>query len=56
MKVIISTDGGTTWSNSFVTGPAPAHWPGIFNLDPDHFMALYSRDGQGPVSQIYTLK
>ena len=52
MKVITSTDGAATWSDSFVTGPAPAHWPGLFNLDENHFLALYSTDtGYGAVSQ-----
>lgn len=56
MKVITSTDGARTWSGSVVTGEAASHWPGIFNRDPTHFLALYSRDGLGAVSQLYELK
>lgn len=55
MKVITSIDGGKTWSGSVVTGEAASHWPGIFNRDPTHFLALYSRDGFGAVSQLYEL-
>ncbi|KAF5518364.1 hypothetical protein CGCA056_v010873 [Colletotrichum aenigma] len=55
MKVITSTDQGKTWSTSVVTGEAEAHWPGVFNLDPTHFLALYSREGLGLVSQKYEL-
>ncbi|KAI0097778.1 glycoside hydrolase family 93 protein [Hypoxylon sp. NC0597] len=56
MKVITSIDGGKTWSGSVVTGEAPSHWPGVFNRDPTHFLALYSRDGLGAVSQLYELQ
>ncbi|RYP42823.1 hypothetical protein DL770_011637 [Monosporascus sp. CRB-9-2] len=55
MKVITSVDGGRTWSGSVVVGPAHSHWPGIFNRDPTHFLALYSRDEIGAVSQLYEL-
>ncbi|GJC87073.1 hypothetical protein ColLi_09911 [Colletotrichum liriopes] len=55
MKVITSVNGGKTWSSSVVTGPAQAHWPGLFNRDPTHFLALYSREGIGAVSQLYEL-
>jgi hypothetical protein len=55
MKVMTSTDGGRTWGPSVVVGPARAHWPGIFNVDPTHFLALYSRDGFGLVTQRYEL-
>ncbi|EXF77469.1 hypothetical protein CFIO01_10949 [Colletotrichum fioriniae PJ7] len=55
MKVITSVDHGKTWSGSVVTGPAQAHWPGLFNRDPTHFLALYSREGVGAVSQLYEL-
>ncbi|CAK3825000.1 Hypothetical predicted protein [Lecanosticta acicola] len=51
MKVITSTDGGHTWSKSYIVGPAPAHWGGIFRLDRRHFLALYSRDGHGALGQ-----
>ena len=55
MKVITSVDGGRSWSGSVVTGPAASHWPGIFNRDPTHILALYSRDGLGAVTQLYEL-
>lgn len=55
MKVITSVDGGKTWGASVVTGEAPAHWPGLFNRDATHFLALYARDGLGAVSQLYEL-
>jgi hypothetical protein len=55
VKVITSNTAGTDWSPSFTVGPSPAHWPGLFNLDPTHFLALYSRDGQGPLTQTWTL-
>lgn len=56
MKVITSTDGGKNWGPSTIVGPSPAHWPGLFNLDPTHFLALYSQDGKGAVSQNYELQ
>ncbi len=55
MKVITSTDGARSWSGSVVTGEAASHWPGVFNRDPTHFLALYSKDGLGAVSQLYEL-
>lgn len=55
MKVITSVDGGETWGGSVVMGPAQAHWPGLFNRDPTHFLALYPREGVGAVSQLYKL-
>jgi hypothetical protein len=55
VKVITSNTAGTDWSPSFTVGPSPAHWPGIFNLDPTHFLALYGHDGWGPTSQIWSI-
>ncbi|CAJ2500315.1 Uu.00g031680.m01.CDS01 [Anthostomella pinea] len=55
MKVVTSTNGGSSWSASVVTGQAASHWPGLFDLDSTHFLALYSKDGLGAVSQTYTL-
>ncbi|GKT63485.1 hypothetical protein ColTof4_04929 [Colletotrichum tofieldiae] len=55
IKVITSVNGGKTWSSSVVTGPAQVRWPGLFNRDPTHFLALYSREGVGVVSQLYEL-
>ena len=55
MKVISSTDGAKTWSGGVVTGEAASHWPGLFNRDPTHFLALYSKDGSGLVTQLYEL-
>ncbi|CAG9952389.1 unnamed protein product [Clonostachys rosea f. rosea IK726] len=50
MKVITSTDGGgRAW------GEAASHWPGVFNVDSTHFLALYPRDGMGAVSYIQSL-
>ncbi|KAI1778581.1 hypothetical protein F4818DRAFT_438740 [Hypoxylon cercidicola] len=48
MKVVASVDGGRTWS--------AAYWPGVFNRDPTHFLALYSKDRLGAVSQLYELQ
>ncbi|KAI0198282.1 glycoside hydrolase family 93 protein [Astrocystis sublimbata] len=56
MKVVTSTNGGRSWGTSVVTGEARSHWPGLFTRDNTHFLALYSRDGQGAVSQLYQLK
>lgn len=56
MKVITSVDAGRTWSGSVVTGEEVSHWPGIFNRDPTHFLALYSKGGLGAVSQLYELQ
>ncbi|KAK0708633.1 hypothetical protein B0H67DRAFT_590820 [Lasiosphaeris hirsuta] len=61
MKVVTSVDGGQAWSSggvgSVVTATVAAdvgsHWPGLYVLDHSHFMALYSRDGVGAVSQLY---
>ena len=56
MKVITSVDGGNSWGSAAVTGPAASHWPGIFNRDATHILALYSRDGLGAVTQLYELQ
>ncbi|RWA11335.1 hypothetical protein EKO27_g3787 [Xylaria grammica] len=53
MKVVTSTNGGNTWSGSVVTGEVASHWPGLFTRDSTHFLALYSKDGLGAVSQLY---
>ncbi|KAI1192616.1 glycoside hydrolase family 93 protein [Nemania serpens] len=55
MKVITSTNGGGSWSGSVVTGQVASHWPGLFARDSTHFLALYSKDGIGAVSQLYQL-
>ncbi|KAJ2987536.1 hypothetical protein NUW58_g4452 [Xylaria curta] len=55
MKVITSTDGGRTWGLGVVTGEVASHWPGVFARDSAHFLALYSKDGLGAVSQVYRL-
>ncbi|UKZ76834.1 hypothetical protein TrVFT333_004549 [Trichoderma virens FT-333] len=55
MKVVTSTDGGSTWSGTTVTGDARSHWPGLFTLDQNHFLALYTKDGLGAVSQDYQI-
>ncbi|KAI1811661.1 glycoside hydrolase family 93 protein [Poronia punctata] len=55
MKVITSTNGGKTWSASVVTGDVASHWPGLFARDSTHFLALYSKNGLGAVSQLYQL-
>ncbi|KAI0855008.1 glycoside hydrolase family 93 protein [Xylaria cubensis] len=56
MKVVTSTNGGQTWGPSTVTGQASSHWPGLFTLDSTRFLALYSKDGLGAVSQTYGLQ
>ncbi|KAI1112884.1 glycoside hydrolase family 93 protein [Nemania sp. NC0429] len=55
MKVITSTNGGRSWSGSVVTGEVASHWPGLFAPDSTHFLALYSKNGLGAVSQLYQL-
>ncbi|KAI0454830.1 glycoside hydrolase family 93 protein [Xylaria acuta] len=55
MKVVTSTNGGQTWGGSVVTGQVASHWPGLFTRDSTHFLALYSKDGQGAVSQLYQI-
>ncbi|KAI8951942.1 glycoside hydrolase family 93 protein [Xylaria longipes] len=55
MKVITSTTGGKTWGAGVVTGEVASHWPGLFARDSTHFLALYSKDGLGAVSQLYQL-
>ncbi|KAK3395097.1 glycoside hydrolase family 93 protein [Podospora didyma] len=63
MKVVTSIDGGRNWSSfgagcsvaAMVTADTGAHWPGLYALDGNRFLALYSRDGLGAVSQLYRL-
>ncbi|KKP02561.1 hypothetical protein THAR02_05332 [Trichoderma harzianum] len=55
MKVVTSTDGGSTWSGTTITGDAGSHWPGLYTVDQTHFLALYTKDGLGAVSQEYQL-
>ena len=53
MKVVTSTDGGKSWGGATVTGGTGSHWPGMFALNNDEFLALYSQNGHGLVSQKY---
>jgi hypothetical protein len=54
MRVVTSVDSGQTWSpDAIVTGMTGSHWAGIFAMDSTTFLALYSRDGMGAVSQLY---
>ena len=55
MKVVTSSDKGKSWSASTVIGPLGSHWPGLFTLDSTHFLALYSLNSVGLVSQPYKL-
>ncbi|KAL7928402.1 glycoside hydrolase family 93 protein [Trichoderma chlorosporum] len=55
MKVVTSTNEGATWGATTVTGNKGSHWPGLYTLDQTHFLALYSFDGLGAVSQSYQL-
>ncbi|KAL7907489.1 glycoside hydrolase family 93 protein [Trichoderma velutinum] len=55
MKVVTSTDGGSTWGGKTITGNTGSHWPGLYTLDQTHFLALYTKDGTGAVSQEYQL-
>lgn len=54
-KVITSTDGARSWSAATVVGEARSHWPGLFNRDPNHFLAAYNKDGLGLVTELYEL-
>ncbi|OAA71876.1 glycoside hydrolase family 93 protein [Akanthomyces lecanii RCEF 1005] len=53
MKVVTSTDGGKSWGGATVTGEAGSHWPGMVALNNNGFLALYSQNGHGLVSQKY---
>ncbi|KAK3317054.1 glycoside hydrolase family 93 protein [Apodospora peruviana] len=59
MKVVTSTNGAQKWSSmgqdGTVTADAGSHWPGLYTIDESHFLALYSKDGLGAVSQLYKL-
>lgn len=55
MKVVLSTDGGSSWSGSFLVGPANAAWPGLFTLDDSSFLGLYSENAVQPLSQHVSL-
>ncbi|KAH8167751.1 hypothetical protein CIB48_g545 [Xylaria polymorpha] len=55
MKVVTSTNGGQSWGRSVVTGDVASHWAGLFTRDSSTFLALYSKDGLGAVSQINQL-
>jgi len=48
-------DGGAGKVKATVTGETGSHWPGLFALPGGKFLALYSRDGVGAVSQVYKL-
>ncbi|KAI9147534.1 hypothetical protein HJFPF1_12560 [Paramyrothecium foliicola] len=54
MKVITSNDGARTWSEATVVGSG-AGWPGLFNIDSEHFLALYHKKGTGLVSHKWAL-
>lgn len=53
MKVIVSTNGGQSWGGSTVTGDRGSHWPGLLTLGSTEFLALYSQNGKGLISQKY---
>ncbi|KAF2666556.1 hypothetical protein BT63DRAFT_415682 [Microthyrium microscopicum] len=59
--VMISEDYGASWTDPMIVGPAPSNWPGVFAIDTDRFLTLYSRDDStagwdgGPLSQAYSL-
>ncbi|KAK3317122.1 glycoside hydrolase family 93 protein [Cercophora scortea] len=59
MKVVTSVDGGRRWSSdggdATVTAETGSHWPGLYTLSSTTFLALYSKDGLGAVSQMYSL-
>jgi hypothetical protein len=55
MKVVTSTNQGQTWGPTTITGNTGSHWPGLYTLDQTHFLALYSFNGVGAVSQDYQL-
>ncbi|KAK3991442.1 Sialidase [Cladorrhinum sp. PSN332] len=63
VKLVVSVDEGKTWSDnglhrewqSALTVDSQSHWPGLFALDDEQFLVLYSRDSVGAVSQRYKL-
>lgn len=55
MKVVSSSNGGQTWSGAIVTGGTGSHWEATYSVDNSHFLALYSLDRKGLVSQKYSL-
>ena len=55
LKVVTSDNGGSTWSPATVLGDQGSHWPGLFTTDSSHFLALYSKDRLGAVSQLYEI-
>ncbi|KAH8692805.1 glycoside hydrolase family 93 protein [Talaromyces proteolyticus] len=55
MKVITSTGEGQTWSMPTITGNLGSHWPGMYVIDSSHFLALYSLDNVGLITQEYQL-
>jgi hypothetical protein len=55
MKAVSSADGGKTWSSAVVVGPTGSHWEGAYGLDGTYFLALYSFNGVGLVSQKYSV-
>ncbi|PNY23700.1 Uncharacterized protein TCAP_06358 [Tolypocladium capitatum] len=55
MKVVVSNNGGSSWSGPTVTGDVGSHWGGLYSIDSSQFLALYSFDRAGLVSQKYHL-
>ncbi|KAK3942876.1 Sialidase [Diplogelasinospora grovesii] len=59
MKLVTSVNGGQGWSNSggggFVASDIGTHWPGLYAVNGNQFLALYSKDGLGAVSQLFQL-
>ena len=53
MKTVTSTDGGRTYSGPTTIGSVGSHWPGMLDLDGNRFLAFWTQDGQGLVSQIW---
>ncbi|KAK4221481.1 Sialidase [Podospora fimiseda] len=64
LMLIVSFDEGKTWSGNgksqewqmgMMTVDKGCHWPGLYALNEDEFLVLYTKDGLGGVSQRFKL-
>lgn len=50
-KIVVSTDGGSTWTNKFTVFPTGGNWPGMAYLSPNQVLVMAEVDGTGARAQ-----
>ena len=45
VKLITSGNGGNTWGNKILVGPAPSVWAGLYDIDASSFLVMFDHGG-----------